>query len=139
MRAIPNYKMQSRLLATVATCFMSETIEMIAKLAIVLLWVLHDQAKSEAVLADRNMKARIINGNPVEIERFPFSVQFFNDGSMCGASILTSWAVLTAGHCFDINKNTIDMNICVGEFCYVLLYASISSAISCRCSNISVS
>ncbi|XP_063359026.1 chymotrypsin-1-like [Cydia amplana] len=59
------------------------------------------------------LKAEILiaGGKPADLESYPWNVQFLNSGGMCAASILTQKTVLTAGHCFDFNKNIGDMSI----------------------------
>ncbi|XP_059046212.1 trypsin epsilon-like [Achroia grisella] len=61
------------------------------------------------------LQGKIIGGEAVPMERFPISVQFFNAGAMCGGVILSSWSVITAAHCFDVNANVNDMIVYVGS------------------------
>ncbi|KAI5634506.1 trypsin domain-containing protein [Phthorimaea operculella] len=56
----------------------------------------------------------IVGGVGVPIEKYPFAAIVFNYGGLCAGSILTSYAVLTAAHCFEINDDVYDMTIHVG-------------------------
>ncbi|CAK1602872.1 unnamed protein product [Parnassius mnemosyne] len=56
-----------------------------------------------------NLESKIVGGTPTDLKRYPFNVQFFNHGGMCGGTILTSKTVLTAAHCFDFNRNIASM------------------------------
>nr|XP_026487135.1 trypsin delta-like [Vanessa tameamea] len=58
-----------------------------------------------------NLEKRIVGGSKATKNQYPFSVQFFNSGGLCGGSILTKKIVLTAAHCFDHNRNLIEMKI----------------------------
>ncbi|KAM3964807.1 cationic trypsin-3-like [Aphomia sociella] len=62
-----------------------------------------------------DLDPKIVGGKPVPMEMFPFSVQFFNAGGLCGGTILNSWSILTAAHCFDINTDIHDMQVLVGS------------------------
>ncbi|XP_045536123.1 trypsin delta-like [Papilio machaon] len=57
------------------------------------------------------LEDRIVGGEPTNLKRYPFNVQFFNYGGMCGGTILTSKTVMTAAHCFDHNRNIAEMTI----------------------------
>ncbi|XP_068620842.1 trypsin epsilon-like [Battus philenor] len=59
-------------------------------------------------------ESKIIGGEPISIESLPSAVQFFNFGSLCSGTIINSWSILTAAHCFDQNKDVYDMVIQVG-------------------------
>ncbi|XP_072936595.1 trypsin epsilon-like [Epargyreus clarus] len=61
-----------------------------------------------------NFDNRIVGGEPVPVEMFPASVKFYNFGAFCSGTIINSWCVLTAAHCFDNNKEVYDMMIEVG-------------------------
>lgn len=61
------------------------------------------------------LEGRIVGGKPVKMESFPFAVKFFNRGAMCSGTILNSWSVLTAAHCFDHSKDISNMIIVVGK------------------------
>ncbi|XP_028157529.1 serine protease 52-like [Ostrinia furnacalis] len=54
---------------------------------------------------------RVLGGESTTLHEYPFNVQFFNYGGMCGGSILTRKTVLTAAHCFDHNKNVAEMTV----------------------------
>ncbi|CAH2067214.1 unnamed protein product, partial [Iphiclides podalirius] len=58
-----------------------------------------------------NLEKRIVGGEPTDLKQYPFNVQFFNFGGLCGGTILTSKTVLTAAHCFDQNRNIADMTV----------------------------
>ncbi|KAL4719925.1 hypothetical protein ACJJTC_018723 [Scirpophaga incertulas] len=60
------------------------------------------------------VEGKLIGGKAVTIDKFPSSVQFFNQGNFCAGTILNSWTVMTAAHCFDFNKNVENMLIHVG-------------------------
>ncbi|XP_045512977.1 chymotrypsin-1-like [Pieris brassicae] len=62
-----------------------------------------------------NLEGKIVGGKPVKMESFPFSVKFFNHGAMCSGTILNSWSILTAAHCFDHSKDIDEMLIVVGS------------------------
>ncbi|OWR49768.1 Transmembrane protease serine 11E [Danaus plexippus plexippus] len=57
------------------------------------------------------MEKRIVGGSEAHLDQYPYNVQFYNLGGLCGGSILTKKIVLTAAHCFDSNKNLADMKI----------------------------
>ncbi|KPJ12276.1 Hypodermin-A [Papilio machaon] len=59
-------------------------------------------------------EGKIIGGEPIKIENLPSAVQFFNLGSLCSGSIINSWSILTAAHCFDNNKDIYSMVIQFG-------------------------
>lgn len=61
------------------------------------------------------MEGKVVGGEPISLNQLPYSVQLFNQGSMCAGTILNSWSILTAAHCFDINKDIDEMIIQVGE------------------------
>jgi secreted trypsin-like serine protease len=61
------------------------------------------------------LESKIVGGKPAKLGRFPSAVQFFNKGSLCAGTILNSWTVLTAAHCFDVNKIPADMVIQIGK------------------------
>nr|XP_032529520.1 uncharacterized protein LOC116779374 [Danaus plexippus plexippus] len=58
-----------------------------------------------------SMEKRIVGGSEAHLDQYPYNVQFYNLGGLCGGSILTKKIVLTAAHCFDSNKNLADMKI----------------------------
>ncbi|XP_045760288.1 trypsin epsilon-like isoform X1 [Maniola jurtina] len=57
------------------------------------------------------VESRIVGGAPASLELYPFMVQFYNRGGLCGGTILTSKTVMTAAHCFNHNKNLEEMKI----------------------------
>lgn len=57
------------------------------------------------------LEDRIVGGEPTNLKRYPFNIQFFNYGGMCGGTILTSKTVMTAAHCFDHNQNIAEMTV----------------------------
>lgn len=62
----------------------------------------------------REFEGRIVGGTPVNLNLFPHSAQVYNMGNMCAGSILNSWTVLTAAHCFDLHKDLDSIYIIVG-------------------------
>lgn len=62
------------------------------------------------------LEGKIVGGEPVSLEKFPSAVLFYNVGSQCAGTILGSWIVLTAAHCLDNNKETINMMVEVGMY-----------------------
>ncbi|XP_031763803.2 trypsin epsilon-like isoform X1 [Galleria mellonella] len=95
---------------------------MIDKIAITLLisvesFVLcHLKDMGEAILNwttlnEYELEHRINGGTTVDLKDYPFNVQFFNYGGICGGTKLTTKIVLTAAHCFDFNKNKAEMRI----------------------------
>lgn len=62
----------------------------------------------------KSLSAKIVGGEPVPVERFPFTVQLFNLGALCSGTILNSWTVLTSAHCMDLNKDINEMRIQTG-------------------------
>ncbi|KAM3964808.1 trypsin epsilon-like [Aphomia sociella] len=54
---------------------------------------------------------RIDGGTEVDLMNYPYNVKFFNFGGMCGGTILTTKIVLTAAHCFNYNRNIVEMRI----------------------------
>ncbi|XP_039763691.1 trypsin epsilon-like [Pararge aegeria] len=54
---------------------------------------------------------RIVGGTATTPDKYPFLVQFYNRGGLCGGTILTSKTVMTAAHCFGHNKNLEEMKI----------------------------
>lgn len=61
------------------------------------------------------VEGKIVGGQAVPLERFPYTVQVFNYGAMCAGSIFSSWSVLTAAHCFENNKDVDEMELHVGK------------------------
>lgn len=59
----------------------------------------------------KTVENRIIGGSAANLNQFPFMVQFYNRGSLCGGIILTEKTVLTAAHCIGYNENLDDMKI----------------------------
>ncbi|CAB3250334.1 unnamed protein product [Arctia plantaginis] len=45
------------------------------------------------------IESKIVGGEVVGIEKYPFTVQFLNSDRLCGGVILNSWSILTAAHC----------------------------------------
>ncbi|PZC81123.1 hypothetical protein B5X24_HaOG200402 [Helicoverpa armigera] len=66
-------------------------------------------------LKNKDFGPKIVGGHAVGLEEYPFAVQFFNLGSLCGGVILNTWAVLTSAHCLDNNKNIKKMTVQVGS------------------------
>lgn len=68
----------------------------------------------------KNLEKRIIGGETTTKNLYPYYVQIFNYGGLCGGTILTSKAVLTAAHCFDHNKNLAEMQIFASMYVGIL-------------------
>ncbi|KAG6463104.1 hypothetical protein O3G_MSEX013671 [Manduca sexta] len=75
----------------------------------------HDYVLNITKTGTEDIEGKIVGGEPVSLESFPFQVQIFNYGSMCSGSIINSWTVLTAAHCFDVNKNIHEMRVQAGS------------------------
>ncbi|XP_063618186.1 trypsin delta-like [Cydia splendana] len=60
------------------------------------------------------IEGKIVGGKAVPIERFPHMAQLLNGGALCAGTILSSWAIMTAAHCFEFNQDIDDMEIHVG-------------------------
>ncbi|XP_063376817.1 chymotrypsin-1-like [Cydia fagiglandana] len=60
------------------------------------------------------IEGKIVGGKPVPIEKFPHMAQLLNGGALCAGTILSSWAIMTAAHCFEFNQDIDDMEIHVG-------------------------
>ncbi|KAL0895041.1 hypothetical protein ABMA27_013508 [Loxostege sticticalis] len=56
-------------------------------------------------------EGKIVGGRPVSLRQFPSACLFFNLGAQCAGTILNSWTILTAAHCFDKNKDDHQMLI----------------------------
>lgn len=76
--------------------------------------IVHVETKHR--LKNKEFGPKIVGGKEVDLEQYPFAVQFFNLGSLCGGAILNSWAVLTSAHCFDGNKDIDEMVVQIGKF-----------------------
>lgn len=61
-------------------------------------------------------QGKIVGGIPVSFKKFPSTVLFLNLGAQCAGTIINSWTVLTAAHCFDINKDKENMEVEVGKW-----------------------
>lgn len=61
------------------------------------------------------LQSKIVGGYPIKIESFAFAVLFFNAKNLCSGVILNSYSVLTAAHCFDVNKVVEEMIIEMSE------------------------
>uniref|UniRef100_A0A2A4JWI7 Peptidase S1 domain-containing protein n=1 Tax=Heliothis virescens TaxID=7102 RepID=A0A2A4JWI7_HELVI len=87
------------------------------KLLIICAFIYSDIVISETKrgLKNKEFGPKVVGGTSVPLEKYPYSVQFFNLGSLCGGVILSSWTVLTSAHCLDVNKNIYDMNVQVGS------------------------
>ncbi|KAJ8729250.1 hypothetical protein PYW08_000831 [Mythimna loreyi] len=66
-------------------------------------------------LKNKDFGPKVVGGQAVSLEKYPFAVQFFNYGSLCGGVILNSWSVLTSGHCFESNQDTDEMRVQIGS------------------------
>lgn len=66
--------------------------------------------------ATKIMEAHIVGGDPIDLELCPSAVLIYNMGSMCSGSILNSYSILSAAHCFDHNSDVNDISVHVGEF-----------------------
>ncbi|XP_026726918.1 chymotrypsin-1-like [Trichoplusia ni] len=75
--------------------------------------IVHVETKHR--LKNKEFGPKIVGGKEVDLEQYPFAVQFFNLGSLCGGAILNSWAVLTSAHCFDGNKDIDEMVVQIGS------------------------
>lgn len=61
------------------------------------------------------VEGKIVGGRPVSIEKFPSAVLVFNFGSLCGGTIVNSWTIISAAHCFTHNKDPNQITIHVGK------------------------
>ncbi|XP_026324869.1 serine protease 38-like [Hyposmocoma kahamanoa] len=61
------------------------------------------------------MESHIVGGDPIDIELCPSAVLIYNLGSMCAGSILNSYSVLSAAHCFDHNSDVEEISVHVGS------------------------
>ncbi|RVE48787.1 hypothetical protein evm_006561 [Chilo suppressalis] len=84
-----------------------------ACLLIVLIPLCECFSKKE-IKSNKHFESKIVGGTHVTRDRFPSAVQFFNAGNLCAGSILNSYSVLTAAHCFDVNTEMDDMVVQVG-------------------------
>ncbi|XP_034840832.1 chymotrypsin-1-like [Maniola hyperantus] len=96
------------------------TIDVYFKKSFIILYVLSScirifSTKSQNELFLSTLEGKIVGGHPVKIESFPFSILFFNGGSICSGVILNSLSILTAAHCFQVNKNLEEMEIAIGS------------------------
>lgn len=66
--------------------------------------------------ARATMEAHIVGGVPIDLELCPSAVLVYNLGSMCAGSILNSYTVLSAAHCFDHNSDVDEISVHVGEY-----------------------
>lgn len=67
------------------------------------------------------MEAHIVGGDPIDIELCPSAVLIYNFGSMCAGSIINSYSILSAAHCFDHNSDVDEMSVHVGEYYFSVL------------------
>lgn len=72
-----------------------------------------------------SMEKRIVGGSEAHLDQYPYNVQFYNLGGLCGGSILSKKIVLTAAHCFDSNKNLADMKIFSSDNNILLVYLTL--------------
>ncbi|CAB3250336.1 unnamed protein product [Arctia plantaginis] len=63
---------------------------------------------------DSKFEPRIVGGEAVNIEAYPFAVQFLNMGRLCGGVIINSWSIVTAGHCLAFSTDMKQMIIQAG-------------------------
>lgn len=76
---------------------------------------IYEVSKDNATSLLPEVEGKVIEGEPISIERLPSAAQFFNFGNMCSGTIINSWSVLTAAHCFDHNREVSDMVIQIGK------------------------
>lgn len=74
--------------------------------------------------AKDGMEGKIVGGTPIPLSRMPYNVQIFNQGSMCAGTILNSWTILTAAHCFDISKDIAEMVVQVGKWQLLIFFTN---------------
>ncbi|KAJ0182024.1 hypothetical protein K1T71_002746 [Dendrolimus kikuchii] len=73
------------------------------------------EGKTNNLKRKESIFAKIIGGQPVPVESYPFTVQLFNFGALCSGTIIHSWTVLTSAHCMDLNQDTNEMRIQTGS------------------------
>lgn len=92
------------------------------KILIIVLWtfqvrlVLSKGPRVQFLSAHATMEAHVVGGNPIDIELCPSAVLIYNFGSMCAGSIINSYSILSAAHCFDHNSDVDEMSVHVGEY-----------------------
>ncbi|XP_063839198.1 trypsin alpha-3-like [Ostrinia nubilalis] len=73
----------------------------------------YSQEKGIDIKENANVTAegKIVGGKPVTRQQYPSACLFFNVGAQCAGTIINTWTILTAAHCFDDNKDKDQMVI----------------------------
>lgn len=97
------------------------------KTLIIVLWsfqiklVLSKGPRIQFLSAHATMEAHIVGGVPIDLELCPSAVLIYNLGSMCAGSILNSYSIISAAHCFDHNTDVDEISVHVGKYNFLIL------------------
>lgn len=79
-------------------------------------FVLSKGPRIQFLSARATMEAHIVGGVPIDLELCPSAVLIYNLGSMCAGSILNSYTIISAAHCFEHNADVDEISVHVGEY-----------------------